>query len=233
MTIKGVLFDKDGTLTDFHATWIPAYYAAAEQLSDGLKQVGLADLLMSADGYDKLVGRCEPSSALACGSTSEIALLWASVAGTDDRSVLQMLEQTFSVHAADNAVPATDLTALFSSLTGRGLILGLATMDSEALAHKLLRNFDLARFFSFVCGYDSGYGEKPTPGMVRAFCDVSGLAPEEIAVVGDTPHDLNMARNAGAALRIGVLSGASDKRSLKHLADHVLSHIGELESVLS
>lgn len=105
-------------------------------------------------------------------------------------------------------------------------------MDSEALAHKLLRKFSLGRFFSFVCGYDSGFGEKPAPGMACAFYDVSGLSPSEIAVVGDTPHDLNMARNAGAALGIGVLSGASDRQSLEQLADHVLGHIGELEALL-
>ena len=32
--IRGVLFDKDGTLLDFEATWPPAYAAVAEALAE-------------------------------------------------------------------------------------------------------------------------------------------------------------------------------------------------------
>ena len=92
---------------------------------------------------------------------------------------------------------------------------------------------ELQGFMSFVCGYDSGYGEKPGRGMVDAFCASTGLSVSDVAVVGDTPHDLNMGRAAGAGLVIGVLSGASPRGSLVELADHVLTDISELESVLS
>ena len=32
--IRGILFDKDGTLLDFCAAWIPAYRAAAGEIAD-------------------------------------------------------------------------------------------------------------------------------------------------------------------------------------------------------
>ena len=232
MTIRGILFDKDGTLTDFHATWMPAYWGAArgvEVLAGGRE---LAAQLMEAGGYRESIGRCEPSGALACGSTLEIAMLWGGIANIACSDVLEVLNRLFAEQAAEHAVPATDLTNVFSRLRERNLLLGIATMDSERLAHQLLANFSLQHFFCFVSGYDSGFGEKPQPGMVHAFCAATNLRPEEIVVVGDTPHDMNMARNAGVALRVGVLSGASESETLKGLADHLLDHIGQLESIL-
>ena len=223
---------KNGTLTDFHATWVPAYEAAAGLVERMVGDRKLGRKLMLAGGYDYAIGRCEPSSAFACGSTSEIAAIWAQVADVGQDRILEVLTHSFSDHAADNAVPATDLTAVFSDLESRGLILGIATMDSEALAHQLLSNFGLGHFFRFVCGYDSGFGEKPSPGMVFAFCEACTLQPSEVAVVGDTPHDMNMGRNAGAAKCVGVLSGASRSDTLEELADHVVNHIGHLKPIL-
>ena len=228
MTVRGILFDKDGTLTDFHATWVPTYQAAARVIEEVIGDATLGGKLMAAGGYDEAYGRCEPSSVLACGSTAEIAAMWAEISHADQSMILDVLGRTFADHAADRAVPAADLNKVFSELEARGLMLGIATMDSEALAHQLLANFGLSHFFSFVCGYDSGFGEKPTPGMVFAFCESSSLQPDEVAVVGDTPHDMNMARSAGVALSVGVLSGASGRESLASLADVIVNDIGSL-----
>jgi phosphoglycolate phosphatase len=232
MSIKGIVFDKDGTLTDFHRTWIPAYRHAASHIAEQVGREALSTELLVIGGFDEATGRCQPSSPLACGSTAEIARLWSTHSGCDYPGVLERLEATFERHAASRPVPAADLVGLFTRLRERGLLLGVATMDSEALAHATLARLEVARFVSFVCGYDSGYGVKPAPGMVLAFCRALGLAPSEVAVVGDTPHDIGMGRAARAGLVIGVLTGASLGDALVKDADHVLSSIGGLESVL-
>ncbi len=232
MAIRGILFDKDGTLTDFHATWMPAYRRAAAVVAKWSGREDLAERLLAAGGYESSTGRCAAASALACGTNREIAELWSSVAGIDAQRISVALAELFNQHAAARAVPSTDLLALFERLSRRRLVLGVATMDSEQLAHVTLETLGLTRYMHFVCGYDSGHGEKPGPGMVRAFCAAAGLGPPEVAVVGDTPHDLNMARAAGAGLVVGVLTGASPRDSLVTLADHVLGNVGEVESVL-
>ena len=66
-----------------------------------------------------------------------------------------------------------------------------------------LRHLGIAGRLDFVVGADAGHGEKPAPGMVhRLLRRASGCEPEEVIVVGDTPADLLMARNAGCALAV-------------------------------
>lgn len=233
MAIKGILFDKDGTLLDFHATWMPAYRSAAEIVSRDAGQPELADRLLAIGGYDHRTGRCKPGLALASGTNADIARLWAQACGLDDAmQLVTRLEGIFAREAAARAVPVGDLAALFTRLSERGLHLGIATMDSEALARATVSQIQIGVFFSFVCGYDSGFGEKPGPGMVAAFCHRLRLEPAEVMVVGDTLHDLHMGRAAGAGLVVGVLSGTGSRDLLESHCDHLLENVMALESVL-
>ena len=233
MAIKGILFDKDGTLLDFHATWIPAYRRAARMASRLAGRPELADHLLTIGGFDHGTGRCQPGMVLACGANLDIANLWAKECGLDDPlTLVAQLEEVFASDVAARAVPVGDLAPLFARLTGRGLCLGIATMDSEALAEATVSVLAIGEFFSFVCGYDSGFGVKPGPGMVVEFCQRLGLQPAEVLVVGDTLHDLQMGRAAGAGLVVGVLSGTGTRELLESRCDHVLDNVLALESVI-
>ena len=232
MTLGGVLFDKDGTLIDFHQTWLPAYQSAASLVADwGDEAVDVRRLLV-AGGFNAQSGRFDPGSVLACGSGREIAQLWADMVCQPLERVRRCIEAEFGRVAADAPVAAVDLPVLLTALRDRGLQLGVATMDSEALAHQTLATLGVRDSFDFVCGYDSGYGEKPGPGMVEAFCASTGLCTAQVMVVGDTSHDMCMGRAAGVAYNVGVLTGASTVEDLKPFADTVLNDIGELITLL-
>jgi len=229
--IGGVLFDKDGTLFDFFATWSPAYELAAHETAGG--DVVLAERLLTLSGRDPLTKQFRPDSLLAAGTNAAIGRLWAEIAGHADHAALTAkLDKFFREHAVANARPVTDLVDLFGRLRGHGLRLGLATMDSSAAAEAQLSSFGVRRLMDFVCGYDSGFGHKPGPGMVEEYCRTVGLTARSIAVVGDSPHDLDMARSAGAGLAIGVLTGVSPREVLALHADLVLESIAELETAL-
>lgn len=232
--VRGILFDKDGTLIDFRATWVPAYRGVAEELAERLGGgPELAATLLAGQGYDVATGEFAPDSRLLWDSNEGIAAAWSTapqIGGGVD--VLEAVIRHFSDVGRYPPQAVGDLPALLDRLRARGLSLGLATMDDTAIAHAHTRYLGIADRLDFVVGADAGHGAKPGPGMALAFCRDRGLRPEEVIVVGDTPADLLMARSAGCAAAIAVLTGAMPRDRLEPHADHVLASVQELERLL-
>jgi phosphoglycolate phosphatase len=232
MAIRGILFDKDGTLLDFSATWGPIYRVAAQKAARG--DARLAERLLLVGGHDPQLNRLAGNSVLAAGTSQEIAAVWRDhVPEWDLTELTRMLDRLFMDEGQLSAVPVPGLAATLARLKARGLTLGIATSDSRAGIEATLTPFDVLGHFSFLAGYDSGHGVKPGPGMVHAFCRSSGLRPVEVAVVGDNLHDLHMGRAAGAGLVIGVLTGTGERDILAEQADHVLESIAGIEALLA
>ena len=229
--IRGILFDKDGTLFDFCASWIPAYRRSAESCAKRAAGVDAASLL-AAGGYDVATGRWEPHSVLAAGTNRELATMWARDCGLDVEAVLDDIERELDDSARRDPVPIVHLESFFADLAARGYVLGVATMDDEARSRAMLDRFGASPYLAYLCGGDSGVGTKPGPGMVNAFLVATGLRAGEVMVVGDTPHDMDMGRAAGAGARVGVLSGVGTRAALDPLADHVIESIAALDVVL-
>ncbi|MEY8839934.1 HAD family hydrolase, partial [Cribrihabitans sp. XS_ASV171] len=124
-------------------------------------------------------------------------------------------------------VEAVALDPFLRDLRARGLRLGVATNDAEAPALEHLGRAGVQGHFDFIAGFDSGHGAKPLPGQLLAFADHVGIAPERVAMVGDSLHDLVAGRAAGMAT-VGVLTGIADEAELAPQADAVLPDIGHL-----
>jgi phosphoglycolate phosphatase len=122
---------------------------------------------------------------------------------------------------------ATPLVPLFDGLRARGLRLGVATNDAEGPARAHLNAAGVSGHFDFVAGFDSGHGAKPSPGQLLAFARAVGVAPDRVAMVGDSTHDLIAGRNAGM-VTVGVLTGMAGAQDLRPFADAVLPDIGHL-----
>ena len=228
--IKGVLFDKDGTLLDYHRTWSPINRAAAAFAASG--DPALEEKLLDLAGMDVSTGITRPDSLFAAGNTLEIAEAWGKAGCPIGVAALTEALDNLFVAGADAAVPVTDLPRLLTRLKERGLFIGIASSDSEAAIDRLVERFMLRDLVDFIAGYDSGYGVKPEPGMLLAFCEAVGIAPAEAAVVGDNLHDMNMAAAGGAGLRVAVLTGTGSVETLGASSDICLPGIAALESVL-
>lgn len=223
--LAGVIFDKDGTLFDFQQTWGAWGETALSTLAGGddLLCQRLADIV----GFDRILSRFHPGSPAIAGTNAEVAiLLKAEMPHRTEEEVLFELNKLSRDATMAEAVP---LGPFLTELRAYGLRLGVATNDSEDAARAHLSATGAFEYFHQVLGYDSGYGAKPDPGMLLAFCDLEGLDPSNVAMVGDSTHDLQAGREAGM-ITIGVLTGVARAEDLTALADEILPDIGHLSS---
>ena len=227
----GVLFDKDGTLIDFHLTWGPAVYAVMHALAAG--DPALMRAQAEALHFSIEDRRFRHSSPVVAGSTADYGLLWAQSLGRSDLEALKSEIDALSASKSLKALtPIGEPAAVFSALRAMGLTLGVATNNSERSARRQIEALGLAPHVDFVAGYDTGHGGKPDPGMVLAFAEFLRTAPSRIVVVGNSLHDLAAARAAGA-IAVAVLSGPAGRPALEPHADFVIAHIGDLPGLLA
>jgi phosphoglycolate phosphatase len=231
MAIRGILFDKDGTLIDFPSTWEPVLRALALEFAGGNR--ARADELMTMAGYDHEQGLFRPGSIWSAGNTLDLVMVWLPDASDSERAgVARWVDDYCQRVAPDTAVPVTDLVKYFRRLRHAGFSLGVATNDVTRSALATMERLGVADLLSAILGYDSVARPKPAADMVIAFCAEAAIDPGEVAVVGDNLHDLVMARAAGAALAIGVLTGNGTHDDLRPYADHILDSIEDLPQLL-
>jgi phosphoglycolate phosphatase len=119
--------------------------------------------------------------------------------------------------AAEQDIPMfKGAVELIAELDRAGYLLGVATGKSRMGLDRVLTKNGLAtRFHATRCA-DEGR-PKPHPDMLLHVMDRLGVAPEATLMIGDTTHDLLLARNAGVAA-VAVTYGAHEREPLASLA---------------
>lgn len=225
--IKGLVFDKDGTLFDFSATWEAWAVAFLLRASDGDRD--RAAEVGRHIGFDLDTQKFNRDSIVIAGTPGEVTKALAPhFAHLNYDELLNLLNEEAEKAPQREAVP---LTPLLTLLRERGFKLGVATNDAETPARAHLNQSNVTMFFDFIAGFDSGHGGKPAPGQLLAFAAHTGLDPSTVAMVGDSTHDLRAGRAAGMTC-IAVLTGLATTDELAPFADIVLPDIGHLPAWL-
>jgi phosphoglycolate phosphatase-like HAD superfamily hydrolase len=119
---------------------------------------------------------------------------------------------------------------LLSRLTEAGVVLGVISGAMEGAARTKMEPGRLGRYFVFGgYGSDSPDRDEATRAAIRKASLLVGhdLQPDEVFVVGDTPHDITSAQAAGAQ-GIGVATGHFSVDELHDAgADAVLTDLTE------
>lgn len=133
------------------------------------------------------------------------------------RRALEVFERAYLAEIGAGRVRAVDgAEAVLQQLRNQGHGVCLTTGFPPRIRDRLVdwlgwsTRVDLA-----LSPVDAGRG-RPYPDMVlTAFLRLGGEDVAELVVVGDTPSDMLSGRRAGAATRVGVLTGGSTPEQLR------------------
>lgn len=222
--IKAIVFDKDGTLIDFEASWSAGMLAMLQAVApnDAVAQ----GLLAKAAGFDMHARKFAGGSVFVNGTTEDMVAVWQEVdPRLDGDDLLAKGEIAFSGLAPE---PICDLPAMLQTLKDMGFALGVVTNAAEAPTLVQLEKLKCLELFDMVIGCDSGFTPKPAGDTILGFCAKMNLDVSQVAMVGDSTHDLNAGRAAGVGLNVGVLSGPAARSQIEDLCDVILNDVTEL-----
>ena len=226
--IKGLLFDKDGTLFDFEKTWNSWTSRILCEVSEQ-SDVSIDELAESID-FDLKMGKLLPQSIVIAGTHRQVtAALHSKLPHWDFDDLESYLLDIVIETPQYEVVP---LQRFFQNLKSQGFLIGVMTNDAEKGAQAHLEAVGILDLLDFLAGSDTGYGCKPAPEPLLAFAETTNLKPDEIAMIGDSLHDLQAADAAGM-MRIAVLTGVATESQLKNYSDIVLPSIADLSDLLS
>jgi phosphoglycolate phosphatase len=131
----------------------------------------------------------------------------------------------------DEIVLFDGVREMLVELESAGHLLAIATGKSRAgLARSLAQQGIADRFVATRCA-DEGF-PKPHPDMLLALMDRTGVGPTETLMIGDTTHDMELARNAGASA-LALTHGAHRSAELARCGPlAIVASIAELRAWL-
>ena len=230
--IELIVFDKDGTLVELHAPW----GRWAEKVGEALAALIPPQQFLSRIGWDTATRRIMPETPLAIASAATLQAViatWLYEAGLGWTAAMSRATAVTTETAAPLAPPVCALQPLFATLAARGLKLAVVTSDDRAGVERDLGPHGVVHYIDPIIGGDAGLATKPAPDMLLAACVAAGVVPARTMVVGDSLADMWMGRSAGAALVVGVLSGAGTAAVLVPHADMVLPSVAELVTLIA
>lgn len=127
--------------------------------------------------------------------------------------------------------PFDGIAAMLRTLVDRGRVLAVATGKSRRGLDRALVETGFGPLFTATrCGEEGR--SKPHPWMLESLAEETGVEPGAMVMIGDTSHDIGMARNAGSTA-VGVAYGAHDRGELARARpDWLVESVASLQALL-
>lgn len=213
--IKAYIFDLDGTLLN-------TLKSLSDSFNRALVQLGYPTHPMEAyryfigDGLRKCVERILPEA-----SRSEDNIL----------QMMQVQQADYTESWQVDAGPYDGIVSMLEELTAGGFPLAVLSNKNHPFTVRCIDHFFPEIRFDRVQGFSEVVPHKPDPTGALLIAKDLGLAPAEIAFVGDTHTDMNTA-TASDMTGIGVLWGFRDYQELNESgAKHIIEYPSELFAV--
>ncbi|GLR25890.1 MULTISPECIES: HAD-IA family hydrolase [Limnobacter] len=187
MKYKMVVFDWDGTILDSTG-------AITRAIQRSCVDVGLPDPGPEIASYVIGLGLSDALRHAAPGATD------AQIKGLVEGYRRHYLATDHELQIFDGVVP------LLQALNERGVLCTVATGKSRQGLNRAMAQSGTGRYFSASRCADECFS-KPHPQMLHELMAEFALEPEDLVMIGDTTHDLQMAQSAGVH-SVAVQSGA-------------------------
>lgn len=207
--VRGLLFDLDGTIIDtIDLILASARHASALVLGEALPD----DVLRHNIGVPLRAQMGE----YAPGHVEE---LLAAYREHNDRVHDDLIRE----------FPGTE--PALEALTALGFRMGVVTSKSRPVAQRGVDHFGLDRYFDFVVGAEDTATHKPGPEPVLEGARRLGLPARNCVYVGDSPHDMESGKAAGA-VTVAALWGPFPERVLEPRPDFAIGRLADLVALL-
>ncbi len=233
----GVVFDKDGTLVDFHRVWGPRMERSANTLleASGLGEDFLVHLYRTV-GYEATTGNTLGQGPLATAPLQQLTvvvasalfqhgLAWDRACELANHCVVPAMT---AAPTPEEIAPRGNVATALLKLIDAGCFVSVATTDNRAATEVMLRHLHIEDCFTSIhCGDDPG-PVKPDTRVLDDIAQSQGVDLSQLIMVGDTVSDMVMARNAGVFLGVGITGGAGSDEELAAHADVLIKDISEI-----
>lgn len=237
--VEVVVFDKDGTLIDFHIMWGRRATTAVDAILDQLGyDAQLEQSLYETLGYNRRQGETAGNGPLAIVPLPKIDTVMATVLyqyGLAWDKAEQLIRDTFSpVMSSDpteqSVKPLGNVHESIQRLNTHGIRTALATSDNRTPTLKMLEMLNIDHHFDVIyCGDDDELPQKPSAQVLEQIAMRCSVDIGKIMMVSDTVSDLSMAHAAKAGGKVGVMGGATEADQLSAWSDALITTIDELE----
>ncbi|MGY0469147.1 HAD family hydrolase [Staphylococcus xylosus] len=229
--MKWILFDKDGTIIYFDRSWMKI----GLQLVDDFMEVYQDEIGDREAAYAHLGvvnGEIQPGTIMASGALDEMVHAFCDIAGQDVTEWAQSRSQTL----VDNRVPENVLVEgieeTLETLKRQGYKMGIVTSDSKKGVEQFLEITKFDHFFDVVISTEANAVEKPNPEVLNPLFNHYGVAPQDVAIVGDTANDMQTGVNAKLGLKIAVLTGVGLKQEFTN-ADYIVETANDIVEIIN
>ncbi|MCS4486578.1 HAD family hydrolase [Staphylococcus americanisciuri] len=220
MTIKWLLFDKDGTLIQFDQSWVRLGIQLVDDVCAHF-EIDQRDAVYDEIGIEGDAFR--PNSVMASGSLEEMAAIFEHYTDVETYEWVCMRSQQLINTRVPESKLYPGVRKTLAKLQAHGYLLAIVTGDNAHGVSHFLKQTGLQDMFACVISTNGDNYEKPDKRLLEPLWS-RGVTGKEMVMIGDTDLDMQTGREAKCAKTIGVRTGLGYEASFEE-ADVVVEDV--------
>jgi len=218
--IKAVIFDLDGTLTEFNLD----IKACRTEVIQNLSRQGIPKKLFSLK---------ESAFDMQLKVVNHLGIKATSKKLAQIRNTIFSIVEKHELLAAQKTKMFPRIPETLRTLREMDLNLALCTISGKEASAHILNQFKIKQFFDAIVPRESVTAVKPDPVHLQAVLDALNVSSNETIFVGDSVKDVVCANQLNV-LAVGVTTGlSSEEQLISSGAHYVVSSANEIPKLVS